>query len=105
MVSDGDYLVSKFDDADKITSYTVKLVKADVSVKNVRLTELKSDYGDFYPAFDPSLLSYNIVIANDAEYPTAYFKVADGCTVTIDKDTASADANGYYSIVTKKAFI
>lgn len=101
MVSDGDYLVSKFDDADKITSYTVKLVKADVSVKNVHLTELKSDYGDFYPAFDPSLLSYDIIIANDAEYPTAYFKVADGCTVTIGKDTATADADGYYSLVTK----
>lgn len=101
MVSDGDYLVNKFDDADKVVSYTVKLIKADVSVDNVRLTELKSDYGDLYPAFDPSLLSYNVVIANDAEYPTVYFKAADGCTVTVGSDEATADENGYYSLVTK----
>lgn len=101
MVSDGDYLVSKFDDADKTVSYQIKIVKADVSVSNVHLTELKSDYGDFYPTFDPSLLSYDIVIANDADYPTVYFKAADGCTVTIGKDEATADENGYYSLVTK----
>ena len=56
-----------------------------------------------YPAFDPSLLSYNIVIANDAEFPTVYFKVADGCTVKIGNDAATADENGVYSLVTKSA--
>ena len=100
-VSDGDYLVNKFDDADKVTSYTIKLIKTDASVKDVHLTELKSDYGDLYPAFDPSLLSYNIVIANDAEFPTVYFKAADGCTVTIGSDAATAGEDGYYSLVTK----
>ena len=100
-VSDGDYLVNKFDDADKVASYTIKLIKADASVKDVHLTELKSDYGDLYPAFDPSLLSYNIVIANDAEFPTVYFKAADGCTVTIGSDAATAGEDGYYSLVTK----
>lgn len=102
-VSDGDYLTDKFDDADKITSYKIKLVKADVSIKNVHFTELKSEHGDMYPAFDPSLLSYNIVIANDAEFPTVYFKVADGCTVKIGNDAATADENGVYSLVTKSA--
>lgn len=48
-VSDGDYLTDKFDDADKITSYKIKLVKADVSIKNVHFTELKSEHGDMYP--------------------------------------------------------
>ena len=100
-VSDGDYLVNKFDDADKVASYTIKLIKADASVKDVHLTELKSDYGDLYPAFDPSLLSYNIVIANDAEFPTVYFKAADGCTVTIGSDAATAGEDGYYSLVAK----
>ena len=100
-VSDGDYLVNKFDDADKVASYTIKLIKADASVKDVHLTELKSVYGDLYPAFDPSLLSYNIVIANDAEFPTVYFKAADGCTVTIDSDAATAGEDGYYSLVAK----
>ena len=55
-VSDGDYLTDKFDDADKITSYKIKLVKADVSIKNVHFTELKSEHGDMYPAFDLSLI-------------------------------------------------
>ena len=100
-VSDGDYLVNKFDDADKVASYTIKLIKTDASVKDVHLTELKSDYGDLYPAFDPSLLSYNIVIANDAEFPTVYFKAADGCTVTIGSDAATAGEDGYYSLVAK----
>lgn len=102
-VSDGDYIVSGFGDADKVVSYEIKLIKADASVNNVRLTELKSDNGDLYPAFAPSLLSYNIVIANDADFPAVYFKAADGCTVTIGNDTATADESGYYSFVTKSA--
>ena len=100
-VSDGDHLENGFNSADKLASYEIKLIKADVSVKNVQLTELKSDYGDFYPTFAPSLLSYNIVIANDAEYPNVYFKAADGCTVTVGNDAATADENGCYSFTAK----
>lgn len=99
-VSDGDYIESGFDNADKIKEYSIKLIKADVSITDVQLIDMNSDYGDFYPSFDPLFTSYNLVIANDADYPTVSFKAAEGCTVIIGGETATADENGWYSIET-----
>lgn len=82
--------------------YTVWVEQADASAGSARILTASSVVGDWYPAFDPEITSYNLVVPNDTtNLPTILYTVSEGAVVKLGSAVQAPDENGVYSLPLK----
>ena len=86
-----------FDGGEPVT-YTVEVVQLDLSAADAQLLTAQTETGDWYPGFDGSLYSYNVVVPNGTTEATLTYTAAPGAVVTMGKAEQTPDENGVYTL-------
>lgn len=86
-----------FDGGEPVT-YTVEVVQLDLSAADAQLLTAQTETGDWYPGFDGSLYSYNVVVPNGTTEATLTYTAAPGAVVTMGKTEQTPDENGVYTL-------
>ncbi len=101
-ISDEEYLKNGFENVDTLGStYSLKVIKADVDIEETKITSAATKTGDWYPEFSKDNYSYSIIIENDEEMPELAFTTSDNAIVKLGTNDMEKDEDGQYHISLK----
>ena len=78
-------------------TYTIKVGCVDIATSDARLSSASTESGDWYPEFDPGMLTYNIIVPNGIDSDTLSYTIPDGAKAYVGT-ILQEPQNGVYTL-------
>lgn len=79
-------------------AYNIKITRVELSASGALLSSAGCDAGSWYPAFDPSVFTYNILVPNGTTGGTLAYTLPDGARAYVGTALQQADEQGIYTL-------